>query len=577
MQACSARALSRANPLARTVSTTPRSSSYDAIVLGGGHNGLVAAAYLAKAGKRVIVLERRHLLGGAAVTEELVPGFKFSRASYLYSLFRPRIVEDLNLAAHGLVLLPRRPNSFTPVPGPGPSLLLGSSPQEDEASIAQFSKEDAAAYAEYNAVMGRFSDVFTPLLDRPPPDPGLLGSVGSRDWLSNAADSFAAARSIASLGRDIPGLWELLTAPASKILDRWFKSDILKVTLGTDAIIGAFVAPSTAGSAYVLLHHVMCGVWAQVRGGMGALSEAIASSARASGAELLVNAPVARILTEEVPSKSPDGATHRVRGVELENGIILRAPVVLSTVAPTTTFRTLLEVKGGAASPLPASFQAAVTSLSVRSGSVKINLALNALPSFTCRPNTGGAAMPHHRGTTHFETIPEQVEEAHREALAGVPSSRPVIEMTLPSVLDPSLAPPGCHVCLLFVQYAPYDVTAWKGPLGWDTPGAREEFAARVFAVIEEYAPGFTASIVGKPDILTPVDLERVFGLPGGNIFQLAMPLDQLLFARPVPGWARYRTPVQGLLLAGAGAHPGGGVMGAPGRNAALVALQDMR
>lgn len=561
---------------ARTLSTTASSKAvqtYDAIIVGGGHNGLVCAAYLAKAGKRVCVLERRNVLGGAAITEEIVPGYKFSRASYVYSLFRPQIVSDLDLHRHGLKLLPRQPSSWTPVPGSGPSLLLGGTQAEDCASIAQFSKADADAYPRYNALLERYSSAFRPLLDRPPPDPGSLLEPSSPGWAANVRDSWTAAKSVAALGKDIPGFWEVLTAPASKILDRWFESPILRATLGTDAIIGAHCSPTTPGSAYVLLHHVMCGTWCNVQGGMGALSAAIGRAAVEAGATLRVSSPVARILVEDRPdTPGPGQGPARAVGVELQDGEVLKAPIVISNAAPSVLFQQLLP-----SSSLPPSFASHVRSIGVASGSVKINLALSRLPNFTCKPNTGDGktAMPWHRGTIHFETCPSQIEAAYRDSLRGVPSTRPVIEMTLPTALDSTLAPEGKHVALLFVQYAPYDVSAWKGSAGWDSPGAREEFAARVYDVIEQHAPGFTASIEGQ-DILTPVDLERVFALPGGNIFHGAMGLDQLLWSRPVPGWARHRTPVQGVYLAGAGAHPGGGVMGAPGRNAAMTILSDM-
>jgi phytoene dehydrogenase-like protein len=584
-----ARAALHARRAFASSSAPPSSSStYDAIIVGGGHNGLVAAAYLARAGKRVVVLERRHLVGGAAVTEEIVPGFHFSRASYVYSLFRPQIVADLDLHRHGLTLLPRIPSSFTPSPDAGGrSLLLGGGAALDREQIAQFSHKDAEAYSVYNALLDKYAAVFRPMLDRPPPDLAALLDSDEPLWarLENLRDTLAAARGVASLGTDLTGFLEFLYAPANKILDRWFEGDVLKATLATDAIIGAAVAPSTPSSAYVLLHHVMCGTWCNVKGGMGALSQAVARAAVDAGAEIRLNSTVKRILVEggggggggsgaaAVSSASvPAGVTARVSGVELEDGTVLRAPRVLSNAAPAVTFNRLLDQ-----SALPSSFTTHVRHLNVQSGSVKINLALDRIPQFTCRMPAAGrdTIMPHHRGTIHFETNPAQIEAAFADSVAGRMSSRPVIEMTLPTSLDPSLAPPGKHVCLLFCQYAPYDLKDPKG--GWSNPDARAAFARNVFKVIEEYAPGFTASIVGEPDILAPPDLERIFGLPGGNIFHAAMGLDQLLWARPVPRWARYRTPVAGLYLAGAGAHPGGGVMGAPGKNAAEVCLSDMQ
>jgi phytoene dehydrogenase-like protein len=556
--------------------------AFDVIVLGGGHNGLVAAAYLSRAGKRVVVVERRAILGGAAVTEEIIPGFKFSRASYVYSLFRPQIVKDLDLHRHGLTLLPRVPSSFTPAPGAGAkSLLLGGTAEEDEREIAQFSPADAAKYREYNAWLEKYCAVMRPLLDRAPPDPGALWPppppllstrLAHSRWWRNLQDALFLGSSLASLGPLLPGFIELLTAPASKLLSKWFSTDseMLKTTLATDAVVGAMVSPSSPGSAYVLLHHVMCGTWFSVRGGMGALSQAVASAAGEAGAVLRTGVAVRRILVEGTTTCAS------VAGVELEDGSVLRAPVVLSTAAPSLTLGALLDDQ--ARSALPPALRDSMRVLNTSSGSVKINLALKALPNFRCRPTPGdgSAAAPWHRGTIHFETNMEQLEAAFRDAQGGRCSARPMVEMTLPSVLDDSLAPPGMHVCLLFVQYAPY-APLDLGPQGWDTPGAREAFAERVYSVIEEYCPGFRASIVGQ-DILTPLDLERIFSLVSGNISHAAMGLDQILWLRPAPGAARYAVPgIAGLYLAGAGSHPGGGVMGAAGKNAAAMALADMQ
>ena len=553
----------------RALSTATR-ATYDAIVLGGGHNGLVAAAYLAKAGRRVVVLERRHILGGAAVTEEIIPGFKFSRASYVYSLFRPHIVRDLDLHSRGLRLLPRVPSSWTPTPLPGgPSLTLGAGPEADTAAIAAFSARDAEAWGPYNAMLERYAACFLPLLDRPPPD--LAALLDSRTPLAERwaalRDAAVAIKSVAALGPELLSFLEFLTAPASKTLDAWFESDILKATLATDAIIGAMAPPSAPQTSYVLLHHVMCGAWANVEGGMGALSGAIASAAADAGAELRVSSPVRRIL---VAGASPSSV---VTGVEMEDGSVIHAPVVVSTAPPRTTFLRLLG--DGNPGALPPAFTSHIAATDVASASCKINIALSALPSFLCSPNPpgDGPPPPHLRGTIHFETHSAVIEEAYRDAAAGRPSRRPVIEMTLPTVLDSTLAPPGQHVALLFVQYAPY---ALAGGATWDDPAVRGAFVESVLAVIEAHAPGFRASIIGM-DVLTPPDLERVFGLPGGNIFHAAMGLDQLFWLRPMAGSARYATPVRGLYLGGAGAHPGGGVMGAPGHNCAMRVLADAK
>lgn len=547
------------------------SAAWDAVIVGGGHNGLVTAAYLARAGKRVLLCERRHTLGGAAVTEELFPGFHYSRASYVYSLFRPHIVSDLKLHERGLTLLARKPSSFTPVVGStGPSLLLGGGAAEDAASIAQFSTRDARQYAAYNAMLDKYAAAFVPLLDRRPPAlEAVLSSTHSlSERMEAIMDLLRAGRVISSLGTDLPGFMELLTAPATKILDRWFESDILKTTLATDAVIGALVSPSTAQSAYVLLHHVMCGTWFNVRGGMGALSQAVAAAARSHGAELRTGAEVKQLLCEDAGGASKG----RVVGVEMMDGTIARAPTVIVNAAPQVAFNRLLP-DAVARAYVPEGMRQQLRSINVATGSAKINVALDRLPNFTCAPNTGSAGaatvMPHHHGTIHFETRMAQLEAAFADAAAGRPSQRPIIEMTIPSALDNSISPPGRHVALLFVQYAPYAPV--DGP--W-TPASKDAFADRVFDVIEEHAPGFKASVLHR-DILVPPDLESIFGLPGGNIFHGSMGLDQLFWLRPTAGMSQYRTPIGGLYLASAGTHPGGGVMGAAGHNAAMQVLRD--
>ncbi|XP_019357673.1 PREDICTED: pyridine nucleotide-disulfide oxidoreductase domain-containing protein 2 [Gavialis gangeticus] len=506
---------------------------YDAVVIGAGHNGLVAAAYLQKSGVRTAVLERRHVLGGAAVTEEIIPGFKFSRASYLLSLLRPQIYKDLELQRHGLRLHPRNPYSFTPVleaRSPPRSLLLGHNVAETQRQIAQFSPRDA--------------------------------EVGER----RGGDLWPLLQAGLVLGKQLPQSYQVLTAPISKVLDQWFESEPLKATLATDAVIGAMASPHTPGSGYVLLHHVMGelqgqrGAWAYVAGGMGALSHAIACAAAAHGAHIFTEKPVARVLV---------GANGAACGVALGDGTELRSRLVLSNASPQHTFLQLTPQE----QLLPA-FVRQVGQLDTRSPVTKINVAVARLPSFLAAPTPhDGRPQPHHQCSIHLNC--EDVALLHRafeDAGQGQPSTRPVIELCIPSVLDPSLAPPGCHVVSLFTQYTPYTLAGGR-PWGEQE---REAYADRVFDCVEAYAPGFKASVVGR-DVLTPPDLERVFGLPGGNIFHGGMSLDQLYFARPVPSYAGYRSPIPGLYLCGSGAHPGGGVMGAAGRNAASVALQDFK
>jgi len=525
--------------------------TWDAVIVGAGHNGLVTAAYLARAGQKVLVLEAQDRVGGAAVTEEPWPGFKVSTAAYVVSLFRPEIVDDLDLARHGYELLPRNPSSFTPFPDDR-SLLMGPDPVQSRREVAKFSARDADRLPAYEAMLERIARAIEPTLLETPPDP-FSGRVGDLVRLGRTGWRFL------KLGRDGPRAVEILTAPARTILDRWFESDEVKATLATDAIIGAMASPSTPGTAYVLFHHVMgeCngarGVWGYVRGGMGSLSEAIAAAARAHGAEIRTGARVEAIRV----------AGGRTTGVVLVGGEEVTARRVVSNADATVT---LLGLVG--AEHLPDEVAEAVRSIDYSSASLKVNLALSELPSFTALP--GHAAGPQHRGTIHVCPGLDYIERAFDDARAGRPSASPILECTLPSVVDPSIAPPGRHVMQIFVQYAPYRLADGT----WD--GRKEAFGDRCVEILEEYAPGFRRSILHR-EVLTPVDIERRFGLTGGNIFQGAMGLSQLAFMRPVPGYADYRTPVQGLYLCGAATHPGGGVMGACGYNAAREILRDAR
>jgi phytoene dehydrogenase-like protein len=524
---------------------------WDAVVIGGGHNGLVTAAYLARTGQKVLVLEARDRVGGAAVTEEPWPGYKVSTAAYVVSLFRPEIVRDLDLARHGYELLPRSPSSFTPFPDDR-SLLMGPDPVLNRREIGKFSARDAERLPDYEAMLERISRAIEPTLLETPPDP-FSRRLGDLLRLARTGWRFL------KLGRDGPRAVEILTAPARTILDRWFESDEVKATLATDAIIGAMASPSTPGTAYVLFHHVMgeCngarGVWGYVKGGMGSLSEALAAAARGYGAEVRTGARVAKVTVEG----------GQAAGVVLEDGEEIRARRVISNADATVT---LLGLVG--AEHLPAEVVEAVRSIDYSSASLKVNLALSELPSFTALP--GHAAGPQHRGTIHICPSLDYIERAYDDARAGRPSASPILECTIPSVVDPSVAPPGRHLMQIFVQYAPYRLAQGS----WDE--CKEAFGDRCEEILEEYAPGFRRSVLHR-EVLTPVDIERRFGLTGGNIFQGAMGLSQLAFMRPIPGYADYRTPVRGLYLCGAATHPGGGVMGACGYNAAREILRDSR
>jgi phytoene dehydrogenase-like protein len=527
------------------------SSRHDAIVVGAGHNGLVTACYLARAGLSVLVLERRHLVGGACVTEETFPGFKVSTAAYVTSLFRPEIVRDLRLREHGYEVLARDPSSFTPYPD-GRSLLLGPDAAMNRAEIGKFSARDAARYPEYEAMLERVADLVEPTLMAPPPD---LLAPGLRDLRA----LWTLGRGLRKLGPGAAEAIEILTGPARAVLDRWFESEELKSTLATDAIIGAMASPSMPGTAYVLFHHVMGetngarGVWGYVRGGMGGLTQALASAARGLGVQIRCEAEVSRILVR-------DG---RVAGVALAGGDEYRAPIVASNADARVTFTRLVDARA-----LPPDFLAAVDRIAYDSASLKINVALAELPSFTACP--GIAPGPQHRGTIHVCPDMDYIERAYDDAKYGRPSGRPVLECTIPSVLDETVVPPGRHLMSMFVQYAPYRLREGS----WDAIG--EAFADRCIALLGEYAPNLPGAVLAR-QVLTPLDIERTFNLTGGNIFQGAMIPSQLFSCRPVPGWASYATPVRGLYLCGAAAHPGGGVMGASGRNAAREILRRRR
>jgi len=541
--------------------TNLNTGTFDCVIIGAGHNGLIAAAYLAKRGKRVCVLERREMIGGCSVTESLWPGYRVSTASYVVSLLLPEIIQDLKLKQNGLTILPRVPSSFTPMRD-GRHLILGADQRENYQQIAKFSQRDATAFGEYEQLLERVALQLEPILNEAAPDLlPLPKSWRKIAWFKKIRDlqkGLRLQRALGKLGADMPAAIELITGAARPILERWFETEVLKATLATDAVIGAFASISHPGTAYVLLHHVMGtaggarGVWGYVQGGMGALSESIAQVCRQLGVQIVTEAEVSQILVNH----------QRVQGVQLADGREILAPVVASTVDANLTFNRFLQPQH-----LPSDFLAAINRIDYSSATVKINLAVSEPPRFTCLPTSG--IGPQHNGTIHITETLDEIERAYDDAKYGRPSEKPIVELTIPTSVDTTIAPAGKHILSMFVQYAPYQL---QDGSNWDT--IKDSFADRCIARLAEYAPNVPNSIEHR-QVLSPVDLERVYGLTGGNIFQGAMNLNQLHLMRPIPGWADHRTPIRGLYLAGAASHPGGGVMGACGRNAALEILRD--
>src|SRR5713101_2269175 len=518
---------------------------YDVIVIGGGHNGLVNAAYLARAGKKVLVLERRGVVGGAAVTEEIFPGFHFSECSYVVSLLRPEIIRELDLPRHGLEILPLD-GTFTPMPD-GDLLWRVSDHAKTLREIRRHSRVDAEAYEEFGKMMLPMCRFVKPILSMIPPDPTTLNPRDLRKL-------YFLGRRFQQLSSDERyTLIQLMTMSAADFLDQWFETDVLKATMSASGIIGTFLGIRSPGTAYVLLHHYMGEIdgafrsWGFARGGTGAISNAIAAAAREAGAEIRTEAPVARISVKN----------GEATGVVLANGDELQADLVASSVDPNLTFLRFIDSK-----ELPGDFLDDVRRYKFRGSSGKVNLALDALPNFTCLPGEG----PHLRGAISISPSVDYLERAYDQAKYGEFSRRPYMDMVIPTLTDPSVAPPGKHILSCFVQYAPYRLASGT----WDDQ--REAFGDTVIDTIAEYAPNIRDIILHR-QVLTPLDLERDFGLTEGNIFQGELTLEQLFFARPVPGWAQYNTPVRNLWMCGSATHPGGGIMGAPGRNCALRIL----
>ncbi|HET6360974.1 MAG TPA: NAD(P)/FAD-dependent oxidoreductase [Gemmatimonadota bacterium] len=522
---------------------------WDAIVVGGGHNGLVCAAYLARAGRKVLVLERRPILGGAAVTEEVFPGFQFSVFSYVVSLLRPEIIRDLDLPGHGLHIVPLE-STFNPLPD-GDYLATWADPEETRRELYRHSPRDADAMQEFGRLMQRMAMAVKPILATEPPDPA---SLHPRELLAMGR----LGKHFRDLGeRDLHALVKLMTMSSADYLREWFESEALVAAKSASGIIGTFLGPRSPGTAYVLLHHYMGEIdgvfraWGFARGGTGAVSESIASAARSFGAEIRTDASVESVIVK-------DG---RAVGVALENGDELEARTVISGLDPRRTFLDLVEP-----ADLPPELVQAVERFRFRGSSGKVNLALSELPEFTALPGAG----PHHRGAIAIAPSVDYLERAYDDAKYGEFSRRPFLDIVIPSMIDPTMAPPGKHVMSIFVQYVPYQR---KG--GWDDT-SREAFGDAVIDTLAEYAPNIRSAILHR-QVITPADIEAVTGLSEGNIFQGELALSQLFFLRPAPEWADHRTPVRGYYQCGSGTHPGGGIMGASGRLAARAVLADGR
>jgi len=527
--------------------------SYDAIVVGAGHNGLTCACYLGRAGLRVKVVERRSVPGGATVTEEFHPGFRNSVAAYTVSLLNPKVIAELALHGHGLRIVERRVQNFLPTPD-GRYLLAGEGRTARE--LAKFSAADVGRYDAFNREVDTVADVLRGLVLQAPPNlvEGFgrrgLGELRRAFWLANGLRRLSMA--------EMRALFDLVTKSAADYLDGWFEGDLVKALFGFDAVVGTYASPYTPGTAYVMLHHAFGEVngkkriWGHALGGMGAIAQALANAAAAHGVEIETAAPVREIIV----------ARGRVRGVVLEDGRKLDAGVVAAGVNPKLLYTRMMP-----ADALPAGFRERMERWRCGSGTFRMNVALSRLPQFTALPEAGD----HLTAGIILAPSLAYMDRAFTDARSLGWSREPIIEMLIPSTLDDSLAPRGAHVASLFCQHVAPQL---PGGVSWDD--RRDAVADHMIATVERYAPGFAASVVGR-QILSPLDLEREFGLLGGDIFHGAMALDQLFSARPMLGYADYRGPVAGLYHCGAGAHPGGGVTGAPGHNAARVILSDLR
>ena len=526
--------------------------SYDAVLIGGGHNGLTCAFYLARAGLKVCVLERRGIVGGAAITEEFHPGFRNSVASYSVSLLDPKIIRDMELARHGLKVVLRHISYFAPLDDER-HLIVDRDPQRTFREVSKFSIRDAQAFAAYHDRLDKMVDLLRSVLMQTPPNAG----GGIRDLLA----ALGLGNRVRGLG--IEGQRDLIdffAKSAGDILDSWFETDALKGLLGFDAITGAYASPYAPGTAYVLLHHVfgeangIKGAWGHAIGGMGAITQAMAKACGEAGVDIRVDSAVGEVLLEK-------GKTN---GVVLQDGSRIRGRAIVSNINPKLLYGGLIP---GAA--LPKDFMERIRNYKCGSGTFRMNVALSELPNFTCRPSAG--TMDHHGGSMMIAPSLAYLDEAHADARRHGWARKPVIEMHIQSVLDDSLAPKGQHVASLFCQHV---APVLPDGSSWDDH--REEVADLVIDTMTRHAPNFRASVVGRM-ILSPLDMERKLALTGGDIFHGQLSLDQLYSARPVLGHGDYRGPLKGLYMCGASTHPGGGVSGLPGHNAAREILRDFR
>ncbi len=524
-------------------------TDYDAIIIGGGHNGLVCAFYLARAGQRVRVLERRHVIGGAAVTEEFHPGFRNSVASYTVSLLQPKVIADMALEKRGYRVIERPISNFLPLDGD--YLKLGGGLERTQAEFARFSAHDARALPEYYDALEGVADVLRSLALKPPPNVG----DGWRGLVDAALQGYGAARLPIERKRD---LLDLFTKSARQFLDGWFESEPVKAAFGFDAVVGNYASPDTPGSAYVLLHHVFGevngkkGAWGHVVGGMGAITQAMAETCREHEVEISLESPVRRVIVEN----------ERATGVELESGEIVRARRVIANVGPRLLYDRMVDPDD-----LPSDFLRRIKGFHVGSGTFRMNVALSELPRFSVLPEPG----EHHRAGIVIAPSLDYMDRAYVDARSLGWSREPIVEMLIPSTVDDSLAPPGQHVASLFCQQFAPELPDGRA---WDE--CEDAAVDAIIDTVERHAPGFRASILGW-QVLSPKGLERTFGLIGGDIMHGHLSLDQLWSARPILGHGRYAGPIDGLYMCGSGTHPGGGVTGAPGHNCAHVILKQRK